>query len=139
MEADGWDQDDSVDENSLLELGTCRPKETARDEKISEELTYEKRRQARAVIEEFGDVLTDLPGSTDLAVHRIQQTSDHPVMSKPYAIPLHMKSELKNDIRDMLKMNIIWASESSYASPVVLVRKPDGTNRLCVDYRKLNV
>ena len=35
-------------------------------------------------------------------------------------------------------MNIIRVSESPYASPVVLVRKPDGTNQLCMDYRKLN-
>ena len=90
------------------------------------------------MIEEFRNVFTDLPGSTDLAVHRIQLTSDHRVKSKPCTIPFHMKSELENGIRDRLKMNIIRASESPYASPVVLVRKPDGTNQLCVDYRKLN-
>ena len=49
-----------------------------------------------------------------------------------------MKPELENDIRDMVKMNIIRALKSSCPSPVVLVRKPDGTNRLCVHYRKLN-
>ena len=81
---------------------------------------YEKRGEARTVIEEFRNVFTDLLGSTDLAVHRIQITSDHPVKSKPYVIPFHMKSELENDIRDMLKMNIIRASESPCASPVVL-------------------
>ena len=38
----------------------------------------------------------------------------------------------------MLRMNVIWESESPYAFPVVIVRKPDGTNRICMDYRKLN-
>ena len=138
LEADGWDQDDSVDGNSLLELGTCRRKETAGDVQICEELTYEERREARAVVEEFRNVFTNLPGSTNPAIHRIQLMSDHPVKSQPYAIPFHMKSELENDIMNMLKMNIIRASELPYASPVVLVWKPDGTNRLCMDYRKLN-
>ena len=133
LEADGWNQDDSVDGNSLLELRTCRLKEIAGDVKISEELTYEERREARAVLEEFRNVFTDLSGSTVLPVHRIQLTSDHPVKSKPYAIPFHMKSELENDIRDMLKMSIIRASESRYASPVAFVWKPNETNRLWVD------
>ena len=69
MVADGWDQDDSVDGNSLIELGTCRPKETAGNVRINEELTYEERREARAVTEEFRNVFTDLSGWTDLAVH----------------------------------------------------------------------
>ena len=137
-EVDEWDQEDTVNGNSLLELETCQPKETVGDVKISEELTYGERKEAQEVTGEFRNVFTNLPGSTDLAVHRIRLTSDHPVKSRPYAIPFHMKSELENNIRDMLEMSIIRASESPYASPVVLVRKPDGTNRVCVDYRKLN-
>ena len=76
------------------------PKKTAGDVQISEELPYEERRKARAVNEEFRNVFTDLPGSTDLSVHRIRLTSDRPVKSKPYAIPFHIKPELENDIRD---------------------------------------
>lgn len=41
-------------------------------------------------------------------------------------------------IEDLLNKNWIRASSSSYASPVVIVRKKDGAMRLCIDYRELN-
>ena len=38
----------------------------------------------------------------------------------------------------MLDLGIIRASASPYAFPIVIVKKKDGSNRICVDYRKLN-
>ena len=49
-----------------------------------------------------------------------------------------MRESLRKDIADMIKMGVIRESSSPYASPVVVVKKKDNTNRVCVDYRKLN-
>ena len=53
-------------------------------------------------------------------------------------IPPHQMDEVREHINKLLKQNIIRRSTSPYAAPVVLVRKKDGSLRLCVDYRQLN-
>ena len=37
----------------------------------------------------------------------------------------------------MVEMGVVRLSTSPYASPIVMVKKKDGTNRACVDFRKL--
>ena len=49
-----------------------------------------------------------------------------------------MREVVKEEVCKMLELGVIEKSDSPYASPVVLVKKPDGSNRFCIDYRKLN-
>jgi transposase InsO family protein len=53
-------------------------------------------------------------------------------------IPPALYDEVKLQIRGMLSNGVIRDSKSGWSSPLVLVRKKDGTTRICVDYRKLN-
>lgn len=38
----------------------------------------------------------------------------------------------------MLKLDIIEASKSPYNSPLVPVKKPDNSYRVCIDFRRIN-
>ena len=51
--------------------------------------------------------------------------------------PLELK-ELKLQLQELLEKGFIRHSVSPWGSPVLFVKKKDGTLRLCVDYRKLN-
>nr|XP_029144801.1 uncharacterized protein LOC112708782 [Arachis hypogaea] len=61
-----------------------------------------------------------------------------PISSAPYRMsPLEM-AELKSQLEDLLGKNFIRPSVSPWGAPVLLVKKKDGSMRLCVDYRQLN-
>ena len=45
---------------------------------------------------------------------------------------------LKEEIQYLLDNNFIEPSQSEWTSPCILELKPDGTYRLCTDYRKVN-
>ena len=88
--------------------------------------------------EQFSNLFTETPGTTNLIEHHSNLTTEDPVRIRPYPLPYSMREELKKDIDDMIKMRVIRESTSPYSSPVVVVEKKDNTNRVCVDYRKLN-
>ncbi|XP_014754072.1 uncharacterized protein LOC106866060 [Brachypodium distachyon] len=66
-----------------------------------------------------------------------QRAYDHRIPLIPGTKPV-AKDEIEKQVRNMLEQGIIRQSHSPFASPVLLVRKKDGTWRFCVDYRHLN-
>ena len=70
--------------------------------------------------------------------HDIKTESQTPIKQNVRRPPFHLRSEAEAEVKKMLEQGIIEASDSPWASPVVLVRKKDGTIRYCIDYRKLN-
>lgn len=103
--------------------------------------TPEQQAELKSLLLKYADVFAvhdeDL-GYTDQIRHEIPVLDEIPV-SQPYRrIPPNQYKEVRNHISELLRKGVIQESVSSYASPIVLVRKPDGSLRLCVDYRRLN-
>jgi hypothetical protein len=71
--------------------------------------------------------------------HKIPLQPGAPIVnSRPYRLSHKQKDTMEELVHNLLKNHIIRPSVSPYSSPVILVKKKDGTWRLCIDYRKLN-
>lgn len=90
------------------------------------------------IIADFSDVFSDEPGYTSSIEHVINLETATPIAKKPYPIPHHLVDIFNKEIDKMLEMGIIEPSNSPYCSPVVLVKKTDGSLRICLDFRGLN-
>ena len=95
--------------------------------------------ELKAVFQTHADILTTRPGvfSGNLMLE-IPLTSDVPIRRKMYNLPFSSKEVVEKEIQVMLDLEIIEPSKSPYSSPVVLVRKKDGSCRFCIDFRGLN-
>lgn len=66
-------------------------------------------------------------------------TDENPVSMKARRLPLSEKLEIEKQINEWLENDIIQHSYSDFSAPVLVVPKKDGSKRICVDYRKLNL
>lgn len=77
-------------------------------------------------------------GQTDLVEVEIDTGDAQPLKQPPRRMPFAVRKEIAKQVKNMQETGVAVPSNSPWASPVVMVRKKDGTHRLCVDYRCLN-
>ena len=71
--------------------------------------------------------------------HRIDVAPGTKPISKPsYRLSAIEAAEVERQLADYLSKGFIRKSSSPWASPILLVKKKDGSMRMCVDYRSLN-
>jgi len=121
-----------------LPLYNVRQRETVDDVIVNPELSAEQRNQVKDLLVEYKEIFSDVPKVTHLIEHKVELTESEPVKKKPYPIPYKMQEVTDKEIKDMLAMGIIERCEAPYASPLVLVKKPDGSYRVRVNFKDLN-
>ncbi|GJZ20948.1 putative mitochondrial protein [Tanacetum coccineum] len=61
-----------------------------------------------------------------------------PINVRPYRHPPNQKDAIEGMVKELMDSGVIRASQSPFSSPIVMVKKKDGTWRMCIDYRQLN-
>ncbi|KAH7698792.1 gagpol and env protein precursor, partial [Aphelenchoides avenae] len=94
------------------------------------------------LFERFNDcfALSDFElGTTHLFEHEVVLAEGTKPIAQPgRPVPLALRKPLKEMLEQYRQMGVIRPSKSDWSSPVVLVRKKDGSIRMFVDYRRLN-
>ncbi|UYV66772.1 K02A2.6-like, partial [Cordylochernes scorpioides] len=108
---------------------------------ISTDLEETKKNRLLTCLNEFADIFDfekkSFPVSGEIK-HKIDTSVYPPVRHRPYRVSPAERRVIQSEVEKMMETKIIRPSSSPWASPVILVRKKDGSLRFCVDYRRLN-
>ena len=105
-------------------------------EECASNLAVDQKEQLFQLLLEYADIFADEGelGRTDRITHSIKTGSAPPIRQPVRRVPVCQRKELKELLTDMEEKDVIRPSSSPWASPIVLVKKWDGTHRFCVDY-----
>ncbi|CAF4874469.1 unnamed protein product [Rotaria socialis] len=79
------------------------------------------------------------PSIIKATIHHAIETDAHPpIYTSPYRVSYKDEQIQREEIDKLFKQGVIEESTSPWSSPIVLVRKKDGSVRFCIDFRKLN-
>ena len=102
-------------------------------------IEYQER--AKTLMKKYHDIFALEPlelGRTNIVKHVIKVNNPVPFKERYRRIPPHQYEEVCKHLKEMEEIGAIRRSNSPWVSPVVLVRKKDGSLRFCIDLRKLN-
>ena len=86
----------------------------------------------------FTDVFNPIPGRVYLLQHSINTRDSPPLRTAPHRLPVKWKDQLLTEVKDLLEAGFIRVSHSPWSSPIVPVRKKEGSIRLCVHFHRIN-
>ncbi|GKF58871.1 hypothetical protein Tco_0172408 [Tanacetum coccineum] len=110
---------------------------------VMEKKSDEKRLKDIPVVREFPEVFPKvLPGLPP--VHQVEFQIDlilraAPVARAPYRLAPSEMQELSDQLQELADRGFIRPSTSPWGAPVLFVKKKDGSFRMCIDYRELNI
>lgn len=126
--------------NSSIAISKVNCVRTDERIKVNTPLQGEELTTLMTVVGDFSSFLISGTATTTVKTGKMQinLTSEVPIAYHPYRLSYQEKLKVREIVKDLLAKNIIRESDSEYASPIILVKKKDGTDRMCVDFRALN-
>nr|XP_027212302.1 uncharacterized protein LOC113805498 [Penaeus vannamei] len=101
-------------------------------------LSHEQQQDILCVLQQFSDVLGDIPRQTHLVTHDVKLVDGAiPVKQAPYRMSPYKAKIMEEEVSFLLKNGLAELSESEWASPCALVPKSKGW-RMVTDYRRIN-
>ena len=104
---------------------------------FGEQLDEVKRKQLLTLLGKH-KVFSKKPGQTNMREHHIETGDARPVRLPAYRLPHAYREDEAKELKEMEESGIIEPSASEWSSPIVMVKKKDGSLRMCIDYRRLN-
>jgi transposase InsO family protein len=153
----GYDSPDEIEDQgynpqlSRFEQDSCHHVRSHSSSKLPEHLETavqatdledeEQKQQLRELLRRYQKVMAppDVSlGTTHMVEHRIDTGEARPIKQAARRLPKVREHVVEEALEEMTKAKAVRPSESPWSSPIVLVKKKDGTIRFCVDYRELN-
>ena len=120
---------------SLLPLKSA---EYVSDVHVADSLNPKQKADIAELCEKHKKQFTDIPLRCSAGTCEIALENQTPVYVKQYPLPHSQGDAVKQEVKSMLELGVIEPASSPYSSPILLVKKKDGTMRFCVDFRRLN-
>ncbi|KAE8996169.1 hypothetical protein PF011_g16016 [Phytophthora fragariae] len=118
------------------------PPDTGADADFSDsKLSSEQKALFQDELNAFSDLFVESskkPGRADLLMFEIDTGDNRPIKQQPYRVSGAEGEVMEAEVEEYLDLGLIRPSNSPWASPVLMIRKPDGGIRFCIDYRRLN-
>jgi transposase InsO family protein len=107
--------------------------------KSKNSLSEEQEDRLNAIIEKhFPKTEEQKIGRTNLVMHVIDTGDAKPIKQRYYTMSPARQKLVEEELDKMLKLNIVEPSKSPWSSPIVLLDKPDGSKRFCINFKALN-
>ena len=80
----------------------------------------------------------DRIGTTNLLTYKMEMEEGPPIRSRPYRLSPAESQVMKKEIDKLVRLGVLRPSTSEWSSPLLLIKKKNGSYRICSDMRKVN-